>query len=287
MVVIRIKTLFLYVIIGIITFYAFNYSFVKPVVLADAEEKDGIVLPIIMYHSITDNPNKVSKYVISTKMFEDDLIFLKEKGYTTVTMDEVINYVKGDGELPLKPILLSFDDGYYNNYCYGYSLLKKYNMKAVISIIGRYTDLYTENQEKNPSYSHITWGEIEEMIKSGHVEIQNHSYDLHSNDKGRNGAKKKLGESKEAYAEFLKNDIGRLQVEIEKHTGYTPTTFTYPFGGISNDSCEILEDMGFEATLSCEEKVNYLIKDEDECLKMMNRFLRSNKVDAKSILSKY
>lgn len=290
MFVIRMKTIMIYLTVLVTVFCTVHFCLTRPAgfpVHAEAEPEEGAVtLPILMYHAITEDPKRIGQFVISKKMFEEDLQFLQAEGYHTVTVDEVIDFVKNDGDLPDKPVLLTFDDGYYNNYCYAYPLLQKYEMKAVISLIGKYTDLYTDTPDENPGYSHITWDEVNEMIQSGLVEFQNHSYDLHSNTKGRNGAKKKWGESKEEYARFLKEDIDLLQNEMREHTGYTPTTFAYPFGSVSEDSYEILENMGFQATLSCEEKLNYIKRGDTDCLRTMNRYLRSNKASAKSILSK-
>ena len=239
-----------------------------------------------MYHGITTDTKRIGKFVISEEMFKNDLEYIKKNGYNTVTIDEVINYVKGDVKLPEKPIILTFDDGYYNNYCYAFPLLKQYKMKAVISPIGKYSDMYTEHPDKNPAYAHITWSDIKAMMDSGLIEFQNHSYDLHHNTNGRTGAKKKKGESLAAYGEFLENDLMIFQEKMQKNTGYTPTTFTYPFGGISEASYDILEKLGFKATLSCEEKVNTIIKGDDLCLQKMNRFLRSNTKSAEEILNK-
>ena len=71
---------------------------------------------------------------------------------------------------------------------------------------------------------------------------------------------------------------------MEKNTGYTPTTFTYPFGGISEASYDILEKLGFQASLSCEEKINVITQGNLACLQKINRFLRSDKVSAEEIL---
>ena len=120
------------------------------------------------------------------------------------------------------------------------------------------------------------------MCESGLVEIQNHSYNSHTTDQGRNGTKKKKSESMEAYAEYIFSDIGKLQEEINENLGYTPVVFAYPFGSVSEASYDILKEMGFKATLSCEEKIN-VIKEKDD-LYMLGRFLRTNKRSAKSIL---
>ncbi len=286
-VVLRLRTVVIACLIGALLMGGLHLSQTKGAgVPVHADTEPGIRLPILMYHGITEDPKKVGKFVISKKMLEEDLLYLKEMGYTTVTMDEVIGYVKKGEQLPKKPIILTFDDGYYNNYCYAYPLLQKYQMKAVISLIGKYTDLYSENHEENPKYSHITWDEAKEMMESGLVEFQNHSYDMHTNTQGRDGTKKKQGESTQVYAKVLRDDILYLQEKMQVHIGYTPTTFAYPFGSVSEDSYAILEEMGFQASLSCEEKINILKMGDASCLWMLNRFLRSNTESAKQILEK-
>ena len=72
-------------------------------------------------------------------------------------------------------------------------------MKAVISIVGSYTDKFSETDEANLNYSYLRWKDINELISSGRVEFQNHTYNLHDNTHGRIGAKKKKGESDDEY----------------------------------------------------------------------------------------
>ncbi len=108
-----------------------------------AVTEDSVKLPIIMYHGILKEEKRQGKFVISPKQFEDDLLYLQEQGYHTVVMRDVIDYVMNGTPLPEKPIMLTFDDGYFNDYVYAYPLLKKYNSKIVFSPIGRYVDQYS------------------------------------------------------------------------------------------------------------------------------------------------
>ncbi len=251
-------------------------------VLSSAKS-EKVEVPILMYHSILRSTNTHGNYIISEAAFEADLKFLKDNGYTTIVMKDLIDYVYSGKALPNKPVVLTFDDGYFNNFSYAFPLLKKYNSKAVLSVIGYYTDLYTKTPDENPSYSHVTWDNVKKMIDSGLIEMQNHSYNLHTTDKGRNGAKKKQGESLEKYKEMLTADLGKLQEEFKSNTGYTPSTFTYPFGSVSNASFDIVKGMGFKASLSCESGMNTITRD-PECLYMLKRYLRTPKKSAESIL---
>ena len=238
-----------------------------------------------MYHNIMKTNNQNGRFIVTEKQFEEDLKYLKENNYTTIVMEDLINYVYNNEPLPEKPVVLTFDDGYYNNYVYAHPLLKEYGFKGVLSVIGYYTDMYSENGEKNENYSHITWNDINDMINSDTFEFQNHSYNLHTIDKGRNGSKKKKGESKEAYTKTLSEDLGKLQTEFKDNTGIDLTTYTYPFGSVSTDSYDIIKNLGFKCSLSCESGVNTITKD-PECLYMLKRTIRTPSSSAKQILTK-
>lgn len=246
----------------------FAYSFVIA-----THKDDGISLPIIMYHSILKDTSRSNKYTITPSTLESDLEYIYNQGYTTITMSDLILYVYNDTPLPKNPIMITFDDGYYNNLGYAVPLLKKYNMKAVVSIVGKYTDTYTTSDETNLNYSYLRWKDVKELMDSGVIEFQNHTYNLHSNTSGRIGCSKKSFESIETYEHVLSNDIQKLQQEFEQNVGYTPTTFTYPFGSISKASFPIIKKLGFKASLSCASGINYITKDPDclYCLKRNNR----------------
>lgn len=230
-------------------------------------KEEAINVPILMYHLVLEGA-KGNKYIVSPSDFEDDLKYLRDNGYTTVVMQDLIDYVYNNAELPEKPVVLTFDDGYYNNYVYAYPLLKKYNSKAVISIVGAYTDLYSETPDTHVNYAHLSWDNVKEMADSGYVEIQNHTYNLHSLDKGRRGSKKNSGESEQEYDKMLRADIGALQEECLKKLDREPDTFTYPFGLVSKESLEIIKSLGFKASLSCEEGINKLERSPEQLYKL-------------------
>lgn len=216
-----------------------------------------------------------NSYVISPKLFEQDLKYLKKHGYTSILMSDLIAYVENGRPLPEKPILITFDDGYYNNYLYAFPLLKKYQEKAVISIIGKETDKDSRSGGGHATYSSLTWEQVQEMAASGLVEIQNHSYNGHKNTGGRNGVKRKSGESRQAYDRFLKKDLSKLQTKIQDATGTAPSTFTYPFGAVSRSSLKTIKKLGFKASLGCEEGINTIKKGDLDSLYFLKRCLRT------------
>lgn len=243
---------------------------------------DEICVPILMYHEV--KPAKSGKDAITPAELESDLKYLKAKNYTAINMTDLISYVTAGTPLPEKPIIISFDDGYYNNYVYTFPLIQKYNTKIVLSIIGKSTDDFTCDPAKNLDYTHLSWAQINEMIDSGLVEIQNHSYNMHQCTKARYGCARNRGESALHYEEALSTDLMKLQNEILLFTGTVPNTFTYPYGKVSEDSVPIIKKLGFKASLSCDYGVNIVTRD-TSCLYGLKRICRVHGVSAqKSIL---
>ncbi|WP_313155509.1 polysaccharide deacetylase family protein [Lacrimispora sp.] len=252
-------------IILIITFSLLSISIVKSLykihVVSSAQPADGILVPIIMYHQVKNSG--FGNDVISPKEFESDLKYLKENHYNTITMTQLIDYVHDKKELPQNPVILSFDDGYLSTYLNVYPLLKEYDMKIVLSIIGKSVDDFSKVCDENIDYSHVTWDEVKEMQQSGLVEIQSHSYNLHKISKERYGCSQMANESLEHYEEFLSNDINTLQEKIMSVTGNSPNTFIYPYGKYNDKMETIVKKLGFKATITCKFGVNVINNDPD------------------------
>ena len=250
-------------------------------------ENGGVEVPILMYHSLLKNPARHNTYCICPELFESDINYLHNNNYKTVNMQDLINFVYDGIKLPENPVVLTFDDGHYNNVHYAESLLKQYEMKAVISVVGQFSEEFSQSGEVNPNYSYITWEKMREISDSGVFEIQNHSYNMHQNQGRRLGAKKINGESLEEYTKSLTDDLMKLQNKLFESTGIYPTTFTYPFGAISKESDDIIKSMGFKATLSCYEGVAIVQKGKPESLYSLKRILRPCGVSSENFFKKW
>lgn len=265
----------------------FSNGIIPASTTADVEDgaATAIRLPVIMYHSLLKDTSRSGQYTITPDQFEQDLKYLRAEGYTTVFLHDVIDYVYEGTPLPPKPIVLTFDDGHFNNKTYALPLLEKYDQKAVISIVGAYTDAYTEKPDENPNYAYLSWKNAQEVLDTGRIELQNHSYNMHTIGK-RRGTHKVKGESDTHYRSTLIADVGKMQDLCKEHLNYTPVVFTYPFGSISLDSIDILKDMGFLASLSCGEGINKITTD-PECLFLLKRCIRTSKRSLAQILTDY
>lgn len=230
----------------------------------------GVSLPILMYHSVTDMPE--TEYCISPETFRQDVQYLHDHGYETVSAEALIAYTEGSGFLPSKPIMLTFDDGFYNNLSIVLPILEEYDMCAVVSIVGAFTDVYAPDAPHNDVYSYLTWDDLHQAQESGRIELGNHTYDMHTNAQ-RKGCSKLEWESEETYNTILYQDVSLLQSRFLEELKMQPTIFAYPYGFISEESKPVLKECGFRITLTCREKPNFITRD-PACLYGLNRYNR-------------
>ena len=247
-----------------------------------AETGEVLYLPIIMYHGLTESEKLRNQYMIPPSLFEEDLRYLHEEGYTTIFISELIAHFEKGEKLPEKPVILTFDDGYLNNYTYAFPLLQKYRCKAVISPIGKAADEAENEKYRSPKWSQCKWSELRAMYFSGLVEIENHTYALHKNNSEIHGAAKIRDESDEEYERRLKEDLIESNNRITKLIGRKPCAFVYPFGAKSEETEKIVRSLGFKAILDCENKMNLLTSSED--LFSLHRFIRPDTKSLKEIL---
>ena len=227
-------------------------------------------VPIIMYHALVKAPD--NRWEITAEEFESDLKYIAENGFTPVVMQDLIDFVHNGKRLPEKPIVLSFDDGRMPTMDIILPMLEKYDARITMAIIGRETDRYTEidKQGKISRHPHMTWEQVVAAHKSGRVEIQSHTYNLH----GKNGAKRNKGESEDAYRRRLLADLHKFADILHNNTGIMPNSLAYPLGAISDTSDNIIKEAGYLASLSCYEKSNIIRVGDADSLYSLNRFLR-------------
>ncbi|MEG1751505.1 MAG: polysaccharide deacetylase family protein [Clostridia bacterium] len=232
---------------------------------------ESIKLAVVMYHSILKS--KTGRYFVSPNQLENDIIALKKAGYQSVLSADILNFVNNHGTLPSKPIYMTFDDGHYNCLYYGLPILKKHNFKAVFNIVGAYSEhSSTSGDCDNPNYSHLTWAEIDEINKSGYVEIGNHSYNMHKFNP-RFGIGQNYNENDDDYIMAITNDVVKLNSKLQE-TNVKTNVFAYPFGKYSTLSEKVLADLGFNITLTCNEGISVLKRNNPECTKLLKRINR-------------
>ena len=126
-----------------------------------AAEDDEKVL-VLNYHMVN---RMFISLAIDPEDFDWQMKYLVDHGYHTISPDELYAFLEGKGTLPDRPVLITFDDGYVDNYTNAYPILKKYNLKATIFIV---TGFVSERK------GYLTWDQLREMEQHG-ITAQSHT----------------------------------------------------------------------------------------------------------------
>ena len=177
-------------------------------------------MPTLMYHKIGDPPagSDLKKLWVSAGKFRAQLAYLRRKGYTPITFSDWRDAELGVRRLPEKPVLITFDDGYMNNYELAFPILREFGMKANVFLV--YETLEAHNAWHNPAgepwLKMLTWAQIKEMQDSGLVEFGSHTM------RHRNLAQTPLDE--------VRWELTESKKRLEDKLGREMVGFAYPYG---------------------------------------------------------
>lgn len=118
------------------------------------EAANGV--PVLNYHQVNDVDNNA--LTVPTEEFERQMSYLRNEGYHAITPDQLNDYLNNGSPLPEKPVLITFDDGYRDNYENAFPILKKYDMTATIFLVSDFMDRFD---------NYLTWAQVQEMSESG------------------------------------------------------------------------------------------------------------------------
>jgi peptidoglycan/xylan/chitin deacetylase (PgdA/CDA1 family) len=131
-----------------------------------------VKLPVLMYHRVTET-EPVDYLTIRAEELDRQLQYLQEKGYTTVSAQQLIDCQYQGRPLPPKPVLLTFDDGYQDSFTLLYPMLVKYGMKATIFLV---PSLVRLTGQSYPDQKFMTEEQIRQMDPAI-VQFGLHSFD--------------------------------------------------------------------------------------------------------------
>lgn len=246
-------------------------------------------VPVLMYHHIDETTNDVT---VTPETFESHMLALLDAGYTAVSMEEIYEYVTGNGTLPDKPVLITFDDGYESNYEIAYPILEKYGMKAAIFVIGSSVGKSTYKDTGGPIIPHFTLEEMKTMADSGVIEIGSHTYDLHQSETYEPGTARidlgrLKGESEQDYLNTLRSDFVQSFADLHEATGETHLlTFAYPRGVWNDDAAAVLREMGVKMTFSTRPGVHTFVRGLEQSMYAVKRFNVGGEMTAEELLER-
>lgn len=228
-------------------------------------------LIVLSYHEVDHalgSKKDFNVMAVDTSELAKQFSWLKEHGYVSVGIDDLLAANKGERPLPDKAVLLTFDDGYRGMYEQVFPLLRIFNYRAVLAVVGRWQETPLKKKvlygnELVPRNYFLSWKEIREMVDSGLVEIASHSYNLHhgviANPQGnslpaavnrRYDAKSGRYETESQYRQRIRADLQRSSDLIALKTGTRPRVMVWPYGAYNRITVEIAREVGMPVTLT-------------------------------------
>jgi len=183
-------------------------------------------IPILMYHSISYEKGNILK--VSKENFRKQMKYLIDNNYTTLSLDELYSYMKTGKDLPQKPIVITFDDGYEDNFTNAYPILKEFKLKATVFVITN-----TIDREKN----FLTSNEIK-LMDASNIRIESHTT------------------SHEHLDQILYSDTVKTmttsKLRLEKLLNRKINYIAYPYGGYNQNTINAAKQSGYKLAFSTE-----------------------------------
>lgn len=178
------------------------------------------IIPTLMYHSIEDG-QAANSAVVPVGVFKQQMQYLKDNGYTTLSLDELYNFIQNNRPVPEKSVVITFDDGYTDNYTNAFPILKAMGFRANIFVIPALTD------KPGP---YLNSKQLREMDENG-ISIESHTVNH-----------EKLGElTAEKQLQTLTQSKQMLEKILNKKIQY----IAYPFGSYNSYTVDQAKKAGY------------------------------------------
>jgi peptidoglycan/xylan/chitin deacetylase (PgdA/CDA1 family) len=195
-------------------------------------------LPSFTYHHV--DPKLKNDIAIKPAMFEAQLKILQSLGYHPITARELVDHQVNGTPLPDKPVMITFDDGWRNQYTFAWPLLKKYGFKATFFI---------NPQPISAGYrGYLTRDMVVALAKAGN-DIESHTWRHLRLTRSRN-------ETALAFQKRSVTELTRANTWIAKAVGQTPVALCYPYGYYDLESIGLAQAVGYKAGFTVDEGVS-------------------------------
>jgi len=177
-------------------------------------------VPVLMYHSIAVEEGNPIRMPV--EQFDKEMKYIKDHGYTTLTLNELYDYFENKVPVPDKSIVITLDDGYEDNYTAAFPVLKKYGLKATIFMVTSVIDV-------NPNC--LTSAQLKEMDKAG-IDIESHTATHPDLDTL-------------SYSEQL-SELKESKATLESILGRPVNYVAYPTGKYNDNTLKAVKEAGYK-----------------------------------------
>lgn len=213
-------------------------------------------IPVLMYHHVTPSGGMIA---VTPQVFEQQIAGLARAGYTSLGAAQLAEFLAG-GRVPEKSVLITFDDGYLNNWTYAHPVLQRYGMKAVLFLVTGWAgdgpvrphagqagplpaspDHHATKQliaEGRADEVIVRWSEAQAMLAAGTFEIHSHTHTHTRWDK-------QCGPDVAAKREHIARELADSRAALAQHLGQASDHLCWPQGYFDADYVQAARQAGF------------------------------------------
>lgn len=203
----------------------------RPVNPLGISAKGYQTVPILCYHRVGPRANLM---IMPRETFAAQMEYLARNNYNVIRLADLPDFMSGRRPLPPRAVVITFDDGHVSSYQHAYPILRQHGFAATFFV---YTDFLGGGEG-------LTWAQINEMSKSGLIDIQSHSKS-HANLIVR-----LAGETDQRYAARVQTELRVPREVIERNVPGKVTHHAFPFGDANQVVLERLVQTGHELGLT-------------------------------------
>ena len=195
----------------------------------------------------------------TTSSFERQMAYLRDNGYESVDLADVVAWQRRLKELPPKPVVITFDDGDRSVLEFAFPILKRYGFKATLFIVT------SQVGKKWDRVDCLDWDELKRLEETGMFSIQSHSHDLHRKVKTSEGdlpipiaasERLYLPPEGESWTKMVCEDLERSRNLIREHVGTDARFLAWPYGFGNARLDSVAVSAGFHAMCNLEYGMN-------------------------------
>lgn len=189
-----------------------------------------VIVPMLLYHfvgreTLEQDGRSTTRYNVTVADFDAQLALLHRLGYQTVTVGEVAAAITGTHTLPARPVAITMDDGWVEQYTVIFPLLQKYDMRATFYIPSSYP----------VGGRMVTWEQLQEIADAG-MEIGSHT--------------RKHVDLTTLNAKSASYELTASKAVLEEKLGVTVASISYPFGNYNGSVIALTEQAGYQAAVA-------------------------------------
>jgi peptidoglycan/xylan/chitin deacetylase (PgdA/CDA1 family) len=207
-------------------------------------------IPILMYHSIAEHAQKpFTPFLVTPSVFSQQMAYLSEQHYTPITITQLVHASTYAPEtLPLRPLAITFDDGFEDFFLHAWPILQHYHFPATLYISTAYINGTSRwlQREGEGQRRMLTWQQVQELAAGG-IECGGHTHTHPQLDVlSRAQAREEIYRNKQILESQIQQDV---------------RSFAYPYGYYTKETQMLVHDAGYTSACAVKHRTSSLQDD--------------------------